>query len=280
MFCFKCGATMPDTSPACPRCGAAASAASPPSVPAAAPAPVSPRLNVPPTQPYSGQQETDGKAVGSLILGILAIFPLGLFAGIPAVILGHLSRKSIRESLGRLKGDGMALAGLIMGYLSVAAIPLVLMIAAIAIPSLLRSKMMANQSAARSTVRTVNTSQVIYSTQYPSKGYAADLATLGPGPARTCPGTEGTQEYACLIDATLGCAAATGCTKNGYKFSLKATCADGVCTDYVVVAVPAVQGSTGTKSFCSTADAVIRAQTGGVILTPPTVAECQTWNPL
>src|SRR5229473_2261001 len=64
----------------------------------------------------------DGKAVVSLILGILAIFPFSIFAGIPAVVLGHISRSSIARSMGRLKGEGMALAGLIMGYLSVALI--------------------------------------------------------------------------------------------------------------------------------------------------------------
>src|SRR5713226_3901433 len=90
-----------------------------------------------------GPQVTDGKAVVSLILGILAIFPFSIFAGIPAVVLGHISRSSIARSMGRLKGEGMALAGLIMGYLSVALIPMILIIAAIAIPNLVRAKIQA-----------------------------------------------------------------------------------------------------------------------------------------
>src|SRR5215471_15912210 len=185
MFCSRCGANMPDTALSCPRCGAAVSSAPPPpaAAPAAAPAPgrVAPAQwqAAPPAGPYTGAQETDGKAVGSLILGILAMFPFGLLTGIPAIIFGHLSRASIKESMGRLKGDGMALAGLIMGYISVAAIPLVLIIAAIAIPSLLRSKMIANESAAASSMRTINTAQATYSVKYEAKGYAPDLATLG-----------------------------------------------------------------------------------------------------
>jgi type IV pilus assembly protein PilA len=291
MFCFKCGTSMPDTAPICPQCGARASTAPPPaaSSPAAAPAPasVSPRLNVPPQrQAYPGQQETDGKAVGSLILGILALLPfLWVVAGIPAIILGHLSRAGINKSMGRLKGAGMALAGLIMGYISLAAIP-ILIVAAIAIPNLLKARIDANERAALSTVRTLNTTQITYSTTHPPAGYAPDLATLGPGPSGTCQGTEGPQKYACLLDGTLGCASASWCAKGGYKYSVTgytqtAVCnADGICDDYVVVATPLNYGATGSKSFCSTSDAVIRFRTGASLSAPPTVAECQSWRPL
>jgi type IV pilus assembly protein PilA len=290
MFCFKCGASMPDQTPACPKCGAAISSAPPPaassSAAAPAPAPVSPRVNLAQSRVHTGPQETDGKAVGSLILGILAMFPLGLLAGIPAVILGHLSRKSIRESLGRLKGDGMALAGLIMGYLSLAAIPIILIIAAIAIPSLLRAKMQANESAAMSTVRTLNTSQAVYSTKYPTTGYARDLATLGPGSASSCTAEpDGSAEHACLIDGVLGnpsCTSGSWCAKGGYKYSVTAECGtDGACTGYVVVATPLQPGTSGAKSFCSTSDLVVRfkgaSRTIGAIVTPLTVEECQSW---
>jgi hypothetical protein len=62
----------------------------------------------------------DGKALASLILGILSVTALSILAGIPAIILGHLSRGSIRRSLGRMSGKGLATAGLIMGYASCA----------------------------------------------------------------------------------------------------------------------------------------------------------------
>src|SRR6185503_4659346 len=108
------------------------------------------------------QPRNDGKAIVSLICGVLSMTPFWILAGIPAIILGHISRSAIRNSMGRLKGEGMALAGLILGYISVAAIPVVLIIATIAIPSLLRARQAANESAAVANLRTINTAEVTY----------------------------------------------------------------------------------------------------------------------
>ena len=137
---------------------------------------------------------TDGKAVASMVLGIVSIFLcLGIFSGIPAVILGHLSLSKIRKSMGRIQGNGMATAGLVTGYIGIAFG--LLIVPAILIPNLLRSRIAANEASAISAVRTVNTAQISYSTNYPAKGYAVDLATLGPGPSGSCSG-EGTAEHA------------------------------------------------------------------------------------
>lgn len=76
------------------------------------------------TAQFSGPPETSGKAVVSVIFGILS-FLLSIPAGIVAVVFGHLARRDIKTSGGRLKGDGIALAGLIMGYVSFAFIPVV-----------------------------------------------------------------------------------------------------------------------------------------------------------
>jgi type II secretory pathway pseudopilin PulG len=285
VFCAKCGTSIPDTAAQCPQCGASTAAPPRPNVPPPSPQATQPSpawQNVPQAQRYYGPQQTDGKAVGSLILGILAIFPFGLLAGIPAVVLGHLSKSSIARSMGRLKGDGMATAGLIMGYASVALIPLILIIAAIAIPSLLRARMAANESGAVSTVRTVNTAQMTYASSYPDKGYAVDLATLGPGSEGSCtsPGYP-SASHACLLDEVLAgpsCTAGSWCAKGGYRFNTTATCgSDGVCSGYVITATAAVPGSTGSQSFCSTADAVIRVHRSGPVLRPLTMEECQAW---
>ena len=111
--------------------------------------------------------------------------------------------------MGRLQGDGLALTGLILGYISVCYfIPIIL---AIAIPNLLRARISANESAATSTVRTINTAQITYSTTYPEQGYARDLATLGGN----CT-SGGTAEHACLLDGQLGqanCTAGVWCQK-------------------------------------------------------------------
>jgi len=135
-----------------------------------------------------------------------------------------------------------------------------------------------------STVRTINTSQVTYSTQYPTHGYAADLATLGPGPSGSCSG-EGTAEHACLLDNVVAgsrCTAGQWCSKNGYKYSVTAVCDSGVvCSNYVVTATPIAFGSTGRKSFCSTSDAVIRSHFGNEHRsTPLTADECAEWPPI
>jgi type II secretory pathway pseudopilin PulG len=308
MFCFKCGASMPDDSTVCPQCAAPVQAAEPqappqPSIPA--PASTSAWLNVPPapqqyapqTQPYRGQyqppsnQQTDGKATASLVLGILSLLCFSILAGIPAIILGHMSKANIRSSMGRLKGDGMATAGLVMGYISAAAIPLILIIAAIAIPNLLRAKISANEAIAASTVRTINTVQVTYQAQYPHQGYAPDLATLGNGADSTCSGG-GTVEHACLLNGALGntsCASGVWCQKGQYRFTIVSNCIvpssgtpqgdDATCKEYVSVATPE-NVNAGHHNYCSTSDAVIRSREGGPITRPPSAEECGEWAPL
>ena len=67
-------------------------------------------------------------------------------------------------------------------------VAIILIIAAIAIPNLLRSKMSANDSAAASTIRTINTSEVTLTQQLIRRlGYADTLGPPGTAP-RTCDG--------------------------------------------------------------------------------------------
>lgn len=77
----------------------------PPPVFAAAPPPVAAAVR-------SG---TSGLAIGSLVCGILGLVTAGL-AGLPAVIMGHMSLSRIKASAGTLGGKGMAITGLILGY--------------------------------------------------------------------------------------------------------------------------------------------------------------------
>jgi len=63
---------------------------------------------------------TSGLAIASLVLGILTVVAcMGPFAGIPAIVCGHLARRDCRRdpSVG---GDGLALGGLIVGYVGTA----------------------------------------------------------------------------------------------------------------------------------------------------------------
>ena len=77
----------------------------------------------PPGTPYGApaapSQGTNGLAVGSLILGILSFFCVGLIAGPIAIVLGFLGRKKANEEMAG-NGAGMALAGIITGALGFA----------------------------------------------------------------------------------------------------------------------------------------------------------------
>ncbi len=81
-----------------------------------------PDSNLPPPPPhtsgYSVAQtvETNGLAIGSMVLGIVGFLGFGFVTSIPAIVLGHIARSQIRKNP-RQSGDGMALAGLIMGYI-------------------------------------------------------------------------------------------------------------------------------------------------------------------
>jgi|GEM_PF-120497 len=158
-----------------------------------------------------------------------------------------------------------------------------LIVAAIAIPNLLRSRIAANEAAAGATVRTVNTAEVVYETTYPRKGYAPSLAVLGPPAGSDCSNNKDvTSAHACLLNETVGnasCTAGKWCTKDGYHYSVRGICTQTSCSGYVVTATPVSTG-TGTKSFCSVNDAVVRTHMGAPLETPLTVAECKAWPPI
>ena len=68
-------------------------------------------------------------------------------------------------------------------------VAIILIIAAIAIPNLLRARISANEGSAVSCMRTINTAQFAYNSSYPTVGYAAALADLGPATAAGCGGS-------------------------------------------------------------------------------------------
>ncbi len=133
-------------------------------------------------------------------------------------------------------------------------VAIILIIAAIAIPNLLRARMAANESAAASSIRTINTAQVSYITAYPTTGYAATLNVLGALGVSPCVATS---DSACLIDDVLATASSAP-GKSGYIFT-----GTGTATDYWANAAPASVGSTGTRAFCSVEDAVVRFDAAG-----------------
>lgn len=178
----------------------------------------------------------------------------------PVVMAGYGEETAIRE-IGR--SSEMDISG-----------PMIL--AAIAIPNLLRSRMAANESSAVGGMRSLNTAQIIYSRQYADKGYARDLASLGPSPDGP---SAHSANHASLIDSQLGdatCTAGAWCTKSGYRFTIATACRQLRCREYVAVATPASANS-GSRNFCSTSDGVIRFQFGSPLSAPITAAQCKTW---
>ncbi len=115
----------------------------------------------------------------------------------------------------------------------------ILIIAAIAIPNLVHGKMRANEAAAISSVKTINTAQMMYNDAFPEVGYASSLVNLGAH-GSSC--EKPTSTSACLImDEAL-----TSGLKSGYMFEIVA---DGntPATSYTVTATP----ETGLSGRCN-----------------------------
>ncbi|WP_128433111.1 DUF1707 and DUF4190 domain-containing protein [Streptomyces cyaneus] len=95
-------------------------------VPHPAPVTAVPRTFLP------ARPQTNGKAVGSALCGVLCLMTFGL-TGVPAVVLGHAARSEIRRT--GESGDALALTGLVLGWLSTAtwALLLTLMLVAAAV---------------------------------------------------------------------------------------------------------------------------------------------------
>ena len=130
-------------------------------------------------------------------------------------------------------------------------VAIILIIAAIAIPNLLRARIAANESSAAASVRTISTSQIAYASAYPSLGYAAGLANLGPSAADPCQSSSAT---ACMIDGTLAAGA-----KSGFTFtSAGLNPVNGINSQVISTAVPSNPGVTGVKAFCAVEDNVVR----------------------
>jgi hypothetical protein len=103
-----------------PPPGAPGWGAPPPGAPGwGAPPPGVPGWGAPPPgyapMPYPARPANQ-LAIAALVCACAQLF-FSVLTGIPAVILGHIARRQIRET--GENGDGMALAGLILGYVGI-----------------------------------------------------------------------------------------------------------------------------------------------------------------
>jgi len=131
-------------------------------------------------------------------------------------------------------------------------VAIILIMAAIAVPNYLRSRLVANESSAAQSIRTINTAVITYSSTYPADGFPPSLVALGG----TNPCTA-TSTNACLLDEVLSAG-----TKAGYSFVFTG---DGLTPSvtYTIVATPVSLGISGQRQFCSDQTSVIRFEPSG-----------------
>jgi hypothetical protein len=234
-FCLGCGNSMAAGERFCGICGRDSLAGSAPAVdPAVA-------FGLPP--------ETSGKAIFSLICGILFFIPLPPFF-IVAVIFGHLSLSEIRRSAGRLAGRGFAIAGLVLGYLGVVAmIALIVFVVSYRKSwdrSVAETAIASNENSTVSALRTLNTAEIAYAQAHRESGYTCSLSELSGA-------------WGISRDLARG-------RKNGYVFELQgctAAKADGPIVKYQVVAYPEDLKKAGRPAFCSNESDMIRVARSG-----------------
>jgi len=151
-------------------------------------------------------------------------------------------------------------------------VAIILIVAAIAIPSLLRSKLAADQASAVANLRTISTASVSYWVTY-SNGYPATLGTLGGSQ-----GSPATCNQAILIDEVIAVAPSQ---KSGYQYAYSGdqgniTSVPPGCTPgfigYLATASPIVSGLTGDISYCTNEPGVIHFDTTGAVA--PSAATC------
>lgn len=150
----------------------------------------------------AGSETFDGTTFYGPFYGLIS---LSLSATILAIIYGNKARRDIRRSAGRLKGAGIALGGKTLGYVFI-----ILFVSIIFVVSGLDCGRASNPSAAAvSSLRTLNTSLVTYTSTYDG-GYAPSLSALDGADGKTPPSALA----AGLIDDVL----ASG-RRNGYLFT-------------------------------------------------------------
>jgi len=234
-FCKGCGNSLSEADIFCPICGRniSVTSATPPPDPAIV---------------FGLAPETSGKAIFSLVCGVLCLVPP---AAIVAVIFGHLSLSEIRRSAGKLAGRGLAVTGLVLGYAGVALTIVWLVLIGIAIPRVMRAQREAiaetPETSAVSVMRALNTAEIAYAQAHREAGYTCSMFDLS-------------QTWALSTDLARG-------QKNGYVFELQGCAAKqtgGPIVRYQVVAyTPQVAKSTGKPAFCSNESDVIKVARNG-----------------
>jgi type IV pilus assembly protein PilA len=145
----------------------------------------------------------------------------------------------------------------LMELLIVMSVILILM--AVAIPNYMNMRSQANETAAMEELRTLNSAEIQYQTDYPANGFSCNLSQLGGDPKSGAPSAQAAQ----LIPADL----ASG-YKSGYLFAIT-DCTkvnvnnQDVYTSFEVTAVPQSVGKTGHRGFCMDQTGEVKADPAG-----------------
>lgn len=169
----------------------------------------------------------------------------------------HKHAEGRRDSLQSNSRSGFSLIELLL------VIAIILIISAIAVPSLLRSRIAANEGSAGESMHVILTAASLYYENY-SNGYPPTMATMAgpPGALPTCNQAE-------ELDIVLANAPNQ---KSGYTFSYTgvngnvnpvAGCAAPGFLGFLATAVPLKVGVTGARSFCTTEEGVIHYDSAG-----------------
>jgi type IV pilus assembly protein PilA len=154
-------------------------------------------------------------------------------------------------------------------------VAIILIIAAIAIPNLMRARMAADDSSAAGSLHDINLAEAAYFGAYNTVGFPATLVSLGGA----VPCTSGIAN-ACLIDNSLATNGG-GNGKSGYSFAATGSAGAGILynNQFYATGVP-LSSLTGTRSYCSSEDMVIRLQPAGNITLVPSYAACVLLLPM
>jgi len=154
-------------------------------------------------------------------------------------------------------------------------VAIILIIAAIAIPNLMRARMAANDSSAAASIHTIDVAEISYFATFATVGFPATLVPLGG--AMPCTVNLAT---ACLLDDNLA-QNGGGNGKSGYSFASTGSASPGSLTndEFYVTGTP-LSSMTGTRSYCSIQDSVIRVQPPGTITAVGGYAACAALGPM
>ena len=253
MICYLCTAENPIDGRYCQNCGAL--------LQGQRGAPLQPGDFEPANAPYMGRGGTSGKAVGSLVCGLIVVFfPLS----IAAIILGHWALAEIRRSGGKLTGRGLAIAGLILGYSGISVVPLII-IGSVAVPAMRNVRMRRNENAAAQSIRKILNAENEFNDSY-ANGFSPNLETLaGDGSG------EDSCSHAGLIDEAL----ASG-KSEGYRLTYVATgpevfshgagargCARAGSKAFEIHAEPVKRGSTGQFTMFADQSGIVHSSYKG-----------------